>query len=106
MSQPALGAKLLSQAFKSASTDPSSADPQKEPILVETTDASKAAEDVSPSISPPDAAKALFLKFPTFIQFSPFSDHLPCQTLPDETFMQEQESDSLPIDSDHVGTVI
>ena len=89
MSQLALGAELLSQAFKSASTDPSSTDPQKEPILVETTDASKVAEDVSPSISPPDAAKALFLKFLIFIQFSPFSDHLPCQTLLEETFMQE-----------------
>ena len=78
MSQPALGVELLSQAFKSASTDPSSAYPQKEPILVETTDASKAAKDVSPSISPPDAAKAFFLNFFIFIQFSPFSDHLPC----------------------------
>ena len=58
MSQPALGAELLSRAFKSASTEPSSADPQKGPILVETPDASKVAEDVSPSISPPDAAKA------------------------------------------------
>ena len=53
VSQPALGAELLSQALKLASTDPSSADPQKEPISIETTDASKAAEDVSPSISPP-----------------------------------------------------
>ena len=74
--------------------------------MVETTDASKAAEDVSPSISPPDAAKALFLKFLIFIQFSPFSDHLPCRTLPEETFMQEQESDSPPIDSNRVGAVI
>ena len=106
MSQPALGAELLSQAFKSASTDPSSADPQKEPILVETTDASKAAEDVSPSISPPDAAKSFFLKFLIFIQFSPFFDHLPCQTPPEETFMQEQESNSPPIDSDPISAVI
>jgi len=71
VSQLALGVKLLSQAFKSASTDPSSPDPQKETISVETTNASKAAEDASP-ISPPDAAKALFLKFLIFIQFSPF----------------------------------
>jgi len=92
VSQLALGAELLSQAFKSASTDPSSADPQKEPISVETTDASNTTEDVSPSISPPDAAKSFFLKFLIFIQFSPFFDHLPCQTLPEETFMQEQES--------------
>ena len=74
--------------------------------MVEKTDASKAAEDVSPSISPPDAAKSFFLKFLIFIQFSPFFDHLPCQTLPEETFMQEQESDSPPIDGDPVGTVI
>ena len=47
--------------FDSAPTKPSSADPQKEPILVEITDASKTAEDVSPSISPPDAAKAFSL---------------------------------------------
>ena len=57
----ALSAELLSQAFKSASTEFSSADPQKEPILVETTNASKTTEDVSPSISPPDAAKAFSL---------------------------------------------
>ena len=57
MSQPALGVELLSQAFKSSSTKPSSVDPQKELILVETTDVSKTAEDVSPSISPPDVAK-------------------------------------------------
>ena len=106
VSQPTLGAELLFQGFKSASTYPLSADPQKEPISVETTDASKAAKDLSPSISPPDAAKAFFLKFLIFIQFSPFSDHLPCQTLPKETLMQEQESDNPPIDSDPIGTVI
>ena len=77
-SQSTLGTELLSQAFKSAPTKPSSADPQKEPISVETIDASKAAEDVSPSISPPDAAKVFFSKFLIFIQCSPFSDHLPC----------------------------
>jgi len=106
VSQPTLGVELLSQAFKSVSTDPSSAYPQKELILVETTNASKAVKDVSPSISPPNAAKALFLKFWIFIQFSPFSDHLPCQTVPEETFMQEQESDSPPIDSDPIGAII
>ena len=88
--------------FKSASTKPSSVDPQKEPILVETTDASKIAEDVSPSISPPDAAKVFFSKFLIFIQFSPFSDLLSCQTLPEETFKQGQESGSLPIEGDLV----
>jgi len=49
------------------SIEPSSVDPQKEPILVETTDASKAVEDVSPSISPPDVAKVFLLKFLIFI---------------------------------------
>ena len=57
MSQLALGAELLSQAFKSSSTKPSSVDPQKEPILVETTDVSKTVEDENPSTSLPDAAK-------------------------------------------------
>ena len=45
-----LGAELLPQAFDSASTRPSSADPQEDPILVETTDVPKTTEDVSPSI--------------------------------------------------------
>ena len=57
MSQPTLGAELLSQAFKPASTKPSSTDPQKEPILVETTDASKTAEDKNPPTSLPNVAK-------------------------------------------------
>ena len=56
-SQLALGAELLSQAFNSASTKPSSTDPQEEPILVEPTDASKTAEDENPSTSLPDVAK-------------------------------------------------
>jgi len=47
----------LSQAFKSASTKPSSADPQKEPISVEPNDASRTVEDENPSISIPDVAK-------------------------------------------------
>jgi len=42
--------ELLSQAFDSALTEPSSADPQKEPILVKITDASKIVEDVSLSV--------------------------------------------------------
>ena len=56
-SQSALGVELLSQTFKSAPTNPSSADPQKEPILVEITDASKTTEDENPSTSLPDATK-------------------------------------------------
>jgi len=56
-SQPAFGEELLSQAFKSASTKPSSVDPQKEPISVEI------AEDGSPSISPPNASKVFFKIF-------------------------------------------
>ena len=49
--------ELLSQVFNSASTKPSSADPQKEPILVEPTNASKTTEDENPSSSIPDVAK-------------------------------------------------
>jgi len=44
----------LFQAFKSAPTKPSSADPQKEPILVGTTEASKTVEDENPSTSLPE----------------------------------------------------
>ena len=47
MSQPALGAELLSQAFDSASTERPSADPRKEPISVEITDTSTIVENVS-----------------------------------------------------------
>ena len=68
--------------------------------MVETTDASKTAEDVSPSISPPDATKIFLSKF--LIQFSPFSDYLPYQTLPKETFMQGQKSGSLSIEGDPI----
>ena len=96
-----MGAELLSQAFKSAPTKPSSANPQKEPISVETTNASKTAEDEDPSTSLPDAARYL-LKTLNFIQFSLFSDHLPCQTLPEETFTQEQKSDSPPVENDPI----
>ena len=42
------------------------------------------------------------LKTLNFIQFSLFSDHLSCQTLPEETFMQEQKSDSPPVKNDPV----
>ena len=45
------------------------------------------------------------LKTLNFIQFSPFSNHLSCQILPEETFTQEQESDSLPIENDPIDTV-
>ena len=57
MSQSALGAELLSQAFDSAPTKPLSADPQKELISVEPTDASRTVEDDNLSISIPDVAK-------------------------------------------------
>ena len=59
-SQSTLGAELLSQAFESASTNLSSANPPKEPITIEITDASdrpKTAEDENLSTSPPDATK-------------------------------------------------
>jgi len=56
-SQSALGAKLLSNAFGSAPTRPSSVDLPKEPITIETTDASKIVENDNPSKLPHDAAK-------------------------------------------------
>jgi len=86
--------------FKSAPTHPSSADPQKEPISAETTDASGMAEDENPPTLLPNVAKVSPQNSWFFIQFSPFSDHLPCQALPEEIFTQEQKSDSLPIESD------
>ena len=63
MSQTFLGAELLSQAFDSAPVKPSSADPQKEPILVEVTDASTMAKNVSFSFRfILDACWSIFLK--------------------------------------------
>ena len=59
-SQPALGAGLLSQAFDSAPTEPPSADPQKEPISVEITDASITVENVSFIF---DACQSIFFNF-------------------------------------------
>ena len=47
MPQSALGAVLPSQAFDLAPVEPLSADPQKEPILVEIIDASTIVENVS-----------------------------------------------------------
>ena len=74
--------------------------------MVETTDASKAAEDVSPSISPPNATKALFLQFFLFLfSFHPSYDYLLHQTFPEETPTQEQESNSLPIENDPIVVV-
>ena len=70
-SQSALGAELLSQAFDSAPTEPSSADSQKEPISVVIIDASTMAENVSPSILPMMMLKH-FSKIPDFIQFLSF----------------------------------
>ena len=70
MSQLVLGVELLSQAFKSASTDPSSADPQKEPILDETTNASRMAEDKNPPTLLPDVAKVSPQNSKFFIQLS------------------------------------
>ena len=52
-----MGAELLSQVFKLAPTKSSLADPQKGPILVETTDASRIAEDENLPTSLPDVAK-------------------------------------------------
>jgi len=92
----------LSQALNSASTKPSSADPQEEPILIEPTDASKTVEDENPSTSIPDVAKVSPKKFLILIQLLPFSNHLSRQILPEEMFMQEQESNSLPIQNDPI----
>ena len=101
-SQSTLGAELLSQAYDSAPTEPSSADSQKEPILVEITDASKMTGDVSPSIAPPDVAKVFSLNSWFLFSFHPSSDLLSHQILSEETPMQKQESGSPPIDNDHV----
>ena len=88
--------------FKSAPTHPSSADPQKELISAETTDASGMTEDENHPTLFPDVAKVSPQNSWFFIQFSPFSDHLPCQTLSKETSTQGQKSSSLPIDGDPV----
>ncbi|XP_066311184.1 uncharacterized protein [Miscanthus floridulus] len=73
-----------SEAFKSAPIKPSSDDPRKEPISVETTDASKTLEDENPPTSLPNVTKIF----------------------PEETPTQEQESDSLPIENDPVVIVV
>ena len=66
MSQPTLGAELLSQAFDLASTEPPSANPRKEPILVEITDASTIAENVSFIL---DAHRSIFLQLLDLLSF-------------------------------------
>ena len=71
--------------------------------MVEATDASKTTKDVSPSISSPDVAKVFFSKLLILFNFHPSSDYLSHQILPEETSMQEQESNSLPIENDLVG---
>ena len=76
--------------FDSSSTEPSSADPRKEPILVETTDASTA-ENVSFIF---DAYWGIFFNFFHSV-FYPSSDFLLRQILPDETPVQDREPDSL-----------
>ena len=92
----------MSQAFKSAPTKPSSANPQKEPISIETTDASKTVGEENPSPSLPDATKVSPKNSRFSFNFYLFSDHLPCQTLPEETFTQEQKSDSPPVENDPI----
>ena len=59
-SQSALGAELLSQTFKLAYTNLSSANPPKEPITIEAIDVpnrSQMTEDENLSTSPPDTTK-------------------------------------------------
>ena len=58
---------------------------------------------MSPSILPPDATEVFFSKLLILFNFHPSSDFLSCQILPEKTPMQEQESDSPPIDNDPVG---
>ena len=85
MSQPALGAELLSQAFDSASTEPPSTDPRKEPIAVEITDTSTTTENVSFIF---DAYRGIFFNFLHSVLY-PSSDFLLCQILPNETPVQD-----------------
>ena len=59
-------------------------------------------EDKNPPTLLPDVAKVSPQNSWFFIQFLPFSDHLPCQTLPEETFTQGQKSGSLPIEGDPI----
>ena len=73
MSQPALGAELLSQAFDSALAEPPSADPRKEPISIETTDTSTIAENVSFIL---DIQLLDLLSFPFFIRLFVMPDTL------------------------------
>ena len=74
MSQPALGAELPSQAFDLASTEPPSADPQKETISVEITDTSSTAENVGFIL---DAYCGIFFNFLHSV-FYPSSNFLLC----------------------------
>ena len=60
---------LLSQVFDSAPVEPLSADPQKEPNLVEITDASIIAENVSFIL---DARRSIFLQLLDLLSFSSF----------------------------------
>ena len=80
--------ELLSEAFDSAPTEPSSIDPQKEPILVEIIDASTTAKNVSFVL---DARQSIFFNFLIYSVFHPSPDFLPCQILPEETPIREQE---------------
>jgi len=71
-----LGAELLFQAFESASTNLSSANPFKEPITIEATDVpdrSQTTEDENLSTSPPDTTKLSPQAF-NLMQSSLFSD--------------------------------
>ena len=73
--------------FDLASTKPPSADPREEPILVEITDTSTIAENVSFIF---DAYRGIFFNFFHSI-FYPSSDFLLRQILPKETPMQDRE---------------
>jgi len=78
--------ELLSQAFDSAPIEPSSADPQKEPILVEIIDVSIIEENVSFILN---ARRSIFFNFMIYSVFHPSPNFSPCHILPEETPMRE-----------------
>jgi len=81
--------------FNSTSTEPTSADPRKEPIPVEITDTSTTSENVSFIL---DACWGIFFNFLIYLVIYSSSNFLMCQILPEETPVQDREPDSLPND--------
>jgi len=77
--------------FNSTSTEPTSADPRKEPIPVEITDTSTTSENVSFIL---DACWGIFFNFLIYSVLYSSSDFLMCQILSEETPVQDREPDS------------